>query len=150
VGVEKRPINRNWVSGRSVIDKVPIHVHDLPSAEGDKFPEAQRTSRPRGIRTILSAPLLREGESIGVIVLRRTEVHPFSDKQIALLQTFANQAVIAIGNVRLFEQLQERTQELSKSLDNLRTAQDRLVQTAKLASLGQLSRLASRMKSRTR
>jgi two-component system, NtrC family, sensor kinase len=139
VGVEKRPIDRNWVSGRSVIDKMPIHVHDLPSAEGDKFSEAQRTSRPRGIRTILSAPLLRESESIGAIVLRRTEVHPFSDKQIALLQAFANQAVIAIGNVRLFEQVQERTRELSNSLDDLRTAQDRLIQTEKLASLGQLT-----------
>jgi two-component system NtrC family sensor kinase len=139
VGVEKRPIDRNWVSGRSVIDKAPIHVHDLPSAEGDEFPEAQRSSRPRGIRTILSAPLLREGESIGVIVLRRTEVNPFSDKQIALLQTFADQAVIALGNVRLFEQVQERTRELSQSLDDLRTAQDRLVQTEKLASLGQLT-----------
>ncbi len=72
-------------------------------------------------------------------MLRRKEVHPFSEKQIALLQTFADQAVIAIGNVRLFEQVQERTKELSLSLDNLRTAQDRLVQTEKLASLGQLT-----------
>jgi two-component system, NtrC family, sensor kinase len=83
--------------------------------------------------------LSREGESIGVIVLRRLEVHPFSEKQIALLQTFANQAVIAIGNVRLFEQVQQRTKELSLSLDNLRAAQDRLIQTEKLASLGQLT-----------
>jgi two-component system, NtrC family, sensor kinase len=83
--------------------------------------------------------MLREGESIGTILLRRTEVNPFSDKQIALLQTFADQAVIALGNVRLFEQVQERTRELSKSLDDLRTAQDRLVQTEKLASLGQLT-----------
>jgi signal transduction histidine kinase len=72
-------------------------------------------------------------------VLRRTEVQPFSDKQITLLQTFADQAVIAIGNVRLFEQVQQRTKELSKSLEDLRTAQDRLVQTEKLASLGQLT-----------
>jgi signal transduction histidine kinase len=84
-------------------------------------------------------PLLRENESIGAIVLRRTEVQPFSDKQISLLQTFADQAVIAIGNVRLFEQVQEQTRELSQSLDELRIAQDRLVQTEKLASLGQLT-----------
>jgi signal transduction histidine kinase len=92
-----------------------------------------------GHRSILSVPLLRENDSIGAIVLRRKEVHPFSDKQIALLQTFADQAVIAISNVRLFEQVQERTRELSQSLDDLRTAQDRLVQTEKLASLGQLT-----------
>ena len=92
-----------------------------------------------GHRSILSVPLLRENDSIGAIVLRRKEVHPFSDKQIALLQTFADQAVIAISNVRLFEQVQERTRELSQSLDELRTAQDRLVQTEKLASLGQLT-----------
>jgi two-component system NtrC family sensor kinase len=83
--------------------------------------------------------LLRYNESIGAIVLRRTEVNPFSEKQIVLLQTFADQAVIAIGNVRLFEQVQARTRELAASLDNLRTAQDRLIQTEKLASLGQLT-----------
>jgi two-component system, NtrC family, sensor kinase len=92
-----------------------------------------------GVRTILAVPLLSESESIGTILLRRTEVQSFSDKQIALLQTFADQAVIAISNVRLFEQVQERTRELSKSLDDLRTAQDRLIQTEKLASLGQLT-----------
>jgi two-component system NtrC family sensor kinase len=116
-----------------------VHVHDLLSPEGDEFPDTRQRTARTGTRSILSVPLLREGNSIGTIVLRRTEVHPFSDKQIALLQTFADQAVIAIGNVRLFEQVQERTRELSQSLDDLRTAQDRLVQTEKLASLGQLT-----------
>jgi len=74
-----------------------------------------------------------------VLALRRAEAHPFSDKQIALLQTFADQAVIAIGNVRLFEEVQARTRELTKSLEELRTTQDRLVQTQKLALLGQLT-----------
>jgi signal transduction histidine kinase len=138
-GSEQLPINRNWITGRSVVDKVPVHVHDVLSAEGADFPEAQRLSRREGTRTILSVPLLRDNESIGAIVLRRTEVNPFSEKQIALLQTFADQAVIAIGNVRLFEQVQQRTRELATSLDELRTAQDRLVQTEKLASLGQLT-----------
>jgi two-component system, NtrC family, sensor kinase len=136
---DKWLINRNWTAGRAVIDKTPIHVHDMLSAEGDEFPEAQEKARLQRHRTILSVPMLREGESIGAIVLRRTEVHPFSQKQITLLQTFADQAVIAIGNVRMFEQVQERTKELSKSLDELRTAQDRLIQTEKLASLGQLT-----------
>ncbi len=132
-------ISRHWTAGRAVIDKKPVHVQDMLSAEGDDFPESQEIARQQGHRTVLSVPLLREGESIGAIVLRRIEVHPFSDKQIALLQTFADQAVIAIGNVRMFEQVRQRTKELSQSLDDLRTAQDRLVQTQKLASLGQLT-----------
>jgi two-component system, NtrC family, sensor kinase len=135
---ERRPINRQWTAGRAVVDCKPVHVHDL-YAEGEDFPEGQEIARRDHVRTVLSVPLLRENESVGVIMLRRTEVQPFSDKQIALLQTFADQAVIAIGNVRLFEQVQERTRELSLSLDNLRTAQDRLIQTEKLASLGQLT-----------
>jgi two-component system, NtrC family, sensor kinase len=139
VDTKKWRINRNWTAGRAVIDKKPVHVHDLQSAEGDEFPESQEIARQQGHRTVLSVPLLREGESIGAIVLRRNEVHPFSEKQIALLQTFADQAVIAIGNVRMFEQVQERTKELAASLDELRAAQDRLVQTQKLASLGQLT-----------
>jgi signal transduction histidine kinase len=139
VGLQRRAINPNFIGGRAVIDKVPVHLRDVLSAEGDEFPGSQEISRPLGTRTALSVPLLREGESIGTILLRRTEVNPFSDKQIALLQTFADQAVIAIGNVRLFDEVQARTRELSQSLDDLRTAQDRLVQTEKLASLGQLT-----------
>jgi signal transduction histidine kinase len=142
IKVDKWPINRNWIGGRAFLDQKPVHVCDLLSDEGAEFPDgrelAQRTEA-QGIRSILSVPLLRENESVGAILLRRIEVQPFSDKQIALLQTFANQAVIAIGNVRLFEQVQARTKELAASLDELRTAQDRLIQTEKLASLGQLT-----------
>jgi two-component system, NtrC family, sensor kinase len=137
--MERWALGRKWVAGRAFLDRKPIHVHDLLSAEGDEFPDTQQRSTRTGVRCILCVPLLREGKSIGAIALRRTEVHPFSDKQIALLQTFADQAVIAIGNVRMFEQVQERTKELSLSLDELRTAQDRLIQTEKLASLGQLT-----------
>jgi GAF domain-containing protein len=115
IGLEKWPINRNWVTGRSVVDKTPIQVHDLLS-EGAEFPEGREMSRSQGHRTVLSVPMLREGESIGAIVLRRTEVQPFSDKQIALLQTFADQAVIAIGNVHLFEEVQAKTRDLTESL----------------------------------
>jgi two-component system, NtrC family, sensor kinase len=138
IGLEKWPINRNWTAGRAFVDQKPVHVPDL-LAVGTDFPEGRELSLRMGHRSILSVPLLRENESIGAIVLRRIEASPFSDKQVALLQTFADQAVIAIGNVRLFEQVQQRTRELAASLDNLRTAQDRLVQTEKLASLGQLT-----------
>ncbi|MGH6714336.1 MAG: GAF domain-containing protein, partial [Bradyrhizobium sp.] len=113
---ENRPISRNWTAGRAVIEKRPIHVHDLLASEGEEFPEAREMRRHQGHRTVMSVPLLREGESIGAITLRRLEVNPFSDKQITLLQTFADQAVIAIGNVRLFEEVQAKTRDLTESL----------------------------------
>jgi C4-dicarboxylate-specific signal transduction histidine kinase len=82
---------------------------------------------------------MREGRGIGVFALSRDEVGTFSQRQVDLVQGFADQAVIAIENVRLFDEVQARTRELVKSLDDLRTAQDRLIQTEKLASLGQLT-----------
>jgi GAF domain-containing protein len=111
------PIDRNSTAGLAVIERRAVHVHDLLTSEGDSFPEAQERARRFGHRTILSIPLVREGESIGAIILRRTEVDPFSDKHVALLQTFADQAVIAIGNVRLFDEVQARTRELTESLE---------------------------------
>jgi GAF domain-containing protein len=92
-----------------------------------------------GARALLAAPLMRDGEVVGVIILRQSHLKPFTPRQIQAIETFADQAVIAISNVNLFEQVQQRTRELSKSLDDLRTAQDRLIQTEKLASLGQLT-----------
>ena len=117
---EKWPINRNWAAGRAFLDQKPVHVRDFLSEEGNDFPEGRELARRMGHRTALVAPLLREGESIGTVGLRRNEVHPFSDKQVALLQTFADQAVIAIENVRLFDEVQTRTRELSQSVDELR------------------------------
>ncbi len=116
VAWERTPINRQWASGRAVVDREPVHVHDVLSAQGEMFPATREFARQSNVRTILSVPLLREGDSIGAIALRRTEVRPFTEKQIALLQTFADQAVIAIGNVRLFEEVQAKTRDLSESL----------------------------------
>lgn len=90
-------------------------------------------------RAVLGVPLLRDGRVDGVFILSRPDPGYFTARQIELVQTFADQAVIAIENVRLFEEVRARTQELAKSLEDLRSAQDRLVHTEKLASLGQLT-----------
>src|SRR5215510_5120008 len=112
----RRAISRGWVAGRAVLDRQPVHVHDLVTA-GAEFPMGQADAVRAGYRTTLSVPLLREGEAIGVIHLRRREVRPFTDNQIALLQTFADQAVIAIENVRLFTELEARNRDLTEALD---------------------------------
>src|SRR5262245_21426612 len=112
---EGLPVNRGRVTGRAVSERRTIHVHDL-AAEEDDFPEGSRDARRDGHRTTLATPLLREGVPIGAILIRRMEVRPFSEKQIALLGTFADQAAIAIENARLFEAEQQRTRALSESL----------------------------------
>jgi GAF domain-containing protein len=110
------PCSRGSVAGRTILDRKPVHVIDL-QAELDEFPEGSAFAKRLGHRTTLGVPLLREGVAIGTIQLRRAKVNPFTDKQIALLGTFADQAVIAIENVRLFEAEQERARELSEALE---------------------------------
>jgi signal transduction histidine kinase len=127
---------RGSVVGRTLLERKTVHVPDV-HADPEFAPSAAR--RSSNVRTMLGVPLLRDGAPIGVFVLTRHMVRPFSAKQIELATTFADQALIAIENVRLFDEVQERTKELSLSLEDLRTAQDRLVQTEKLASLGQLT-----------
>jgi two-component system, NtrC family, sensor kinase len=130
------PLGQGSLVGRTALERAPIHIPDCLADPGYSAMAYQAAGQ---YRTVLGVPLLREGVPIGVIGMMRAAVRPFSDRQIELVATFADQAVIAIQNARLFEQVQERTKELSESLDELRTAQDRLVQTEKLASLGQLT-----------
>ena len=117
---ERIPISRARVTTRSLVDRETIYVHDLESEVETEFPESKGPQKRFGTRTILVTPLLREGNPIGLIAIRRTEVRPFTEKQIALLKTFADQAVIAIENVRLFEELEARTRELAQSVGELR------------------------------
>ncbi len=129
-------LERGTATGRALLEGKLVHIPDVKADPEYTFVEAQKFG---DFRTILSVPMLREGAAIGVLALTRHEVRPFTDKQIELVTTFADQAAIAIENVRLFESVETRTRELGKSLEELRTAQDRLVQTEKLASLGQLT-----------
>jgi GAF domain-containing protein len=114
--VAKRKITRNWVNGRCVADRVQIHVQDL-QAEVAEYPEGAALAQRLGARTILATPLMRESEAIGAIMIRRNEVRPFTERQIELVKTFADQAVIAIENTRLFDEVQARTRELQESLE---------------------------------
>jgi signal transduction histidine kinase len=127
---------RGSLVGRTALEGRLVQIEDALNDPDYAWKESQSRG---GYRTMLGVPLMREGVIIGVLSLTRDEVKPFTDKQIDLLTTFADQAVIAIENARLFKAEQQRSLELANSLEDLRTAQDRLVQTQKLASLGQLT-----------
>jgi signal transduction histidine kinase len=127
--------------GRAATTKAVVHVSDASSEQGylHGFPGLVAVVNLGGARTLMVVPMLKEDQLVGALGLYRLEVLPFTDKQTELVKGFANQAVIAIENARLLKMLRQRTDDLTVSLNDLRTAQDRLVQTEKLASLGQLT-----------
>jgi signal transduction histidine kinase len=121
VGQFTLPLGRGFVGGRAIIDRRTIQVADI-LAEADEYPESQSRALRSGWRTALCVPLVHAGEPIGVIFIRRGEVRPFTERQIELVNTFADQAVIAIENTRLFEEVQARTRELAKTVEDLEIA----------------------------
>jgi two-component system NtrC family sensor kinase len=119
IDFDAAPISRDWATGRSVIDRRSVHVLDL-HAEAAEFPAGYEMARRMGHHAILAVPLVREQEVIGSLTLRRIEVLPFTDKQIALAETFAAQAVIAIENTRLLNELRESLEQQTATSDVLR------------------------------
>ena len=110
IPVESLPLIRGTAAGRSVLDQRPVHIADMQTQVGE-FPESSENARRWGFRAILCVPLMREGVAIGTVALRRTEAHLFTERQVAVLQTFVDQAVIAIENARLLNELRESLQQ---------------------------------------
>jgi two-component system NtrC family sensor kinase len=127
---------RETFTGRVMMSREAVHLPDVLADPEYDFGDAPRIGN---YRTLLGVPLLRDGQVEGVFALARPEPAPFTARQIEMVRAFADQAVIAIENARLFDEVQARTRELAASLDDLRKAQDRLIQSEKLASLGQLT-----------
>jgi GAF domain-containing protein/anti-sigma regulatory factor (Ser/Thr protein kinase) len=127
---------RETITGRMLLTGEAVHVSDVLADPEYEYGDAPRIG---DYRAALSVPLMREGRVEGALTLTRPDPGPFSEREIEMVRTFADQAIIAIENARLFGEVQARTRELTASLDDLRKAQDRLIQSEKLASLGQLT-----------
>jgi serine phosphatase RsbU (regulator of sigma subunit)/CRP-like cAMP-binding protein len=137
----KLPVTRGLVTGRSVVDRAPVHVHDLLAAEAE-FPEGSAAAKQYGHRTVFAAPLMREGSAIGAIFVRRFEVRPLTEKQIKLLVTFADQAAIAIENVRLINQIQEKSRKVEDQAREL-SEWNALLKTRVAEQVAQLEQLSN-------
>jgi len=113
-----RPIRRDSITSRAMLERSVLHIHDI-HADPEYRGAVRDQDAAKGYRTVLAVPMLREAVPIGAIALWRREVLPFTDKQIDMVQTFADQAVIAIENVRLFKELEQRTRDLGQSLEEV-------------------------------
>jgi serine phosphatase RsbU (regulator of sigma subunit) len=133
-------ISRDIVIGRAIIDRTSVHVHDLQTAEAD-FPTGAAYAKRYGQRTVFATPLLREEDAIGVILISRLEVRPLTDKQMALLKTFADQAAIAIEHVRLFNEIQEKSRKVAEQAKEL-TEWNATLETRVAEQVAQLERLS--------
>jgi two-component system NtrC family sensor kinase len=117
------PIGRGWITGRAVMDRTAVHVYD-PVAFAQEYPDGSEMARRLGYKTILSVPMLRGDNAVGALTIRRSEVKPFTDKEVELVETFAAQAGIAIENTRLLNELRQRTTDLTESLEQQTAASE--------------------------
>src|SRR5262245_56697455 len=125
------PIEVGGFAGRAVREARTLHVHDLRDAEAE-FPGASEGGLAVGVRTALAVPLLKDGKLLGIIHIRRLKVQPFTEQQIRLVETFADQAVIGIENVRLFKELTQKTAELETSNSELRETLEQQTATGEI------------------
>jgi GAF domain-containing protein len=117
---DARPLSYGTPVGRAIIDRETVHVHDLKAEVETEFPHSKPRQAISGVRTLLATPLLPKGRAFGAIVIRRMEVRPFSAEQIELLRTFADQAVIAIENFGLTQEIQEKSRQLESANERLK------------------------------
>jgi len=128
-GFETLPVARTSIGGRCVLEGRPIHVHDVLPVMDAEYPDVRDLQQRYGFRTVLNVPLMRESEAIGAISLLRQEVRPFAPDEIGLLQTFADQAVIAIENVRLFNETKEALERQTATAEVLQVISSSVADT---------------------